>query len=131
MLDMRALPLDSEGLTEHHGYPCQEAGVITDQRAEEAFEYLRDTTDQIGAAKGELERAEILRKRVRKKWFLDAKGTSVAEREAIAEGVAEVEKADDRYVTAITAFESLRAKRDIETIALECWRTECANRRRA
>lgn len=104
--------------------------MITDKRAEEAFEYLRDTTDAIGAAKGELERAEILRKRTRKRVFLTAEG-SVAQREAVAENADEVESADERYVEAVTVFATLSAKRDIETIALDVWRTESANRRRA
>lgn len=104
--------------------------MISDKRAEGAFEYLRDTTDSIGAAKAELERSEILRKRIRRKHFLTS-GGSVAQREAIAETHEETESADERYVDAVAAFETLRAKRDIETIALDVWRTESANRRRA
>lgn len=104
--------------------------MISDVRAEAAFEYLRETTDMIGAAKGALERSEILRKRARKRLFLANSGT-IAEREALAESSSEVQKADDHYIEAITVYESLRAKRDIETIALEVWRTESANRRRA
>lgn len=104
--------------------------MITDQRAEQAFEYLRDSTDAIGAAKSELERAEILRKRARKRIFLVSEG-SVAHRDATAECDESVGEADERYVAAVSAYESLRAKRDIETIALDVWRTESANRRRA
>jgi len=104
--------------------------VISDARADEAFEYLRDTTDSIGAAKGELERSEILRKRVRKRCFLTSEGT-VAQREALAETDMTVESADERYVEAVTAYATLSAKRDIESIALDVWRTESANRRRA
>lgn len=104
--------------------------MITDRRAEEAFEFLRDSTERIGAARGAYERAEILRKRVRKRAFVGAEG-SVAHREAMAEINPEVEQADDQYVQAIIAFETLRAKRDIETIALDVWRTESANRRRS
>ncbi len=103
--------------------------MITDERAEEALEYLRDTVRQIGEAKSELERAEILRKRVRRKHFLAGEGT-VAVREAGAECNVETEQADDRYIAAVAAYETLRARRDIETIALDVWRTESANRRR-
>lgn len=105
--------------------------MITDMRADEAFEYLRDSTGKIGAAKAELERSEILRKRARKRWFLGAPEGGVASREAFAEIHADVLEADDRYIKAVETFESLRAKRDIETIALDVWRTESANRRRA
>lgn len=103
--------------------------MITDERAEQAFEYLHGTTEMIGEAKARLERSEILRKRMRKKHFLTGEGT-VAVREAQAEGREEVREADDEYIDAIAAYETLRAKRDIETIALDVWRTESANRRR-
>lgn len=104
--------------------------MITDARAEQAFEYLRDSTGTIGEAKAELERSEILRKRSRKRVFLGSTGT-VAERDALSECDEGVFSADDRYIAAIQAYETLRAKRDIETIALDVWRTEAANRRRA
>lgn len=105
--------------------------MITDQRADAAFEYLRDTTTAIGAAKAELERSEILRKRTRKRLFLGAPEGSIAVREAFAEVQDETSAADERYIEAVAAFETLRARRDVETIALEVWRTESANRRRA
>lgn len=104
--------------------------MITDERAEQAFEFLRDTVGKIGDAKAELERSEILRKRVRRKIFITADGT-VAMKEAVAECDEETRDADDRYIAAIAAYESLRARRDIEGIALDVWRTEAANRRRA
>lgn len=104
--------------------------MISDDRAEQAFEFLRDTVGKIGDAKAELERSEILRKRVRNKIFLSADGT-VAMRDATADCDLETQAADDRYISAIAAYESLRAKRDIEGIALDVWRTEAANRRRA
>lgn len=104
--------------------------MISDNRAEQAFEMLRDSVGDIGDAKAELERSEILRKRLRKKFFLVAEGT-VAVREAEAECQPEVAAADDRYIVAISAYETLRARRDIEGIALDVWRTEAANRRRA
>ncbi len=104
--------------------------MISDTRAEEALDYLQGTTEKIGAAKAELERSEILRKRVRRKHFLASDGT-VAVREAFAECHAESAEADDRYIDAVAAFETLRARRDVESIALDVWRTEAANRRRA
>lgn len=103
--------------------------MITDDRAQQAFDYLYDSTARIGESKAELERSEILRKRVRKRVFIESTGT-VAERDAHAEGHPDTHAADDRYIRAVQDFESLRAKRDIETIALDVWRTEQANRRR-
>lgn len=104
--------------------------MISDERAEQALEYLLSTTGKIGDAKAELERSEILRKRIRKRVFLASTGT-IAERDAHAECNEDVQLSDDRYIAAIAEYETLRAKRDIETIALDVWRTESANRRRA
>jgi hypothetical protein len=104
--------------------------LISDARADEALEYLTSTTGKIGDAKAELERSEILRKRIRKRVFLTSTGT-VAEREARADCEPEVRVADDRYIAAVGVYESLRARRDVESIALDVWRTEAANRRRA
>jgi hypothetical protein len=104
--------------------------MITDPRAEEAFEYLRDSTAAIGAAKAELVRSEILRKRTRKRIFLGVDGP-VAQREAVADIHADTLVADDRYIEAVAAFETLSARREVETMALDVWRTESANRRRA
>ncbi len=85
--------------------------MITDARAEEAFEYLRDTTAEIGQAKGELERAEILRKRTRKRLFLAAPDGPVAQREAFAEVHTDAVAADERYAKALVEFETIRASR--------------------
>lgn len=104
--------------------------MITDERAEEALEFLRDSTTAIGAAKAERERSEILCKRVRKRIFVMAEGSSVAQREAVTEIHDEVAKADERYIEAVAAFETLYAKREVEALAIEVWRTEAANRRR-
>lgn len=104
--------------------------MITDQRAEEAFEFLRDSVPAIGAAKGELERSDILRNRIRKRHFVTFEG-SVEMKKAQAENMPDTEAADERYVEAVSAYESLRARRDLESIALDVWRTESANRRRA
>ena len=104
--------------------------MITDERAEEAFTYLRDTVADIGMTKAELERSEILRKRARKRIFVGCEG-SVAMRDALAETHDDVAAADERYVKAVQEHETLRAHRDIETIALDVWRTESANRRKA
>lgn len=104
--------------------------MISDQRAEEAFERLRDSVAEVGRAKGELEKSKILAKRTRKKVFLTASG-SVAEREAVAESATEVESVDERYITAVVEFETITAMRELESTVLDVWRTECANRRRA
>jgi hypothetical protein len=104
--------------------------MITDERAQEAFHWLNDNTSAIGKARAELERSKILAKRVRQRLMLTVEGT-VAVREASADVAPDAEAADERYCDAVASFESLKAKQELETIALEVWRTECANRRRS
>ena len=101
---------------------------LTDTDCDEALEFLQDSCEAIAASKAELERSEILRKRMRRKWFLTFSG-SVAEREAQAENVAEVQDADDRYIAAVTAYEGLRAKRELRVIQVEVYRSQEASRR--
>ena len=103
--------------------------MITDERAEKALDFLMDTSVKIANLRGEFERSEILRKRVRKKVFLASTGT-VAERDALAESDPETHAADDAYIHAIKLYESLKAKREIESIALDVWRTEQASKRK-
>jgi hypothetical protein len=101
---------------------------LTDEDCDKALEFLQDSCEAIAASKAELERSEILRKRIRRKWFLTFSG-SVAEREAQADAVAEVQEADDRYIEAVTAYEALRAKRELRVIQTEVYRTQEASRR--
>ena len=104
--------------------------MITDQRAEEAFEWLNGHTKAIGAAKAELERAKIMQKRIRNRLYLSAEG-AVEKRKATADINTQAEEADERYCKAVEVYESLTATQSVETIALDVWRTESANRRRA
>lgn len=104
--------------------------MITEARAEQAFEWLNEHTTAIGNARAEQERSKILAKRVRQRLFLKHEGTVTA-REAAADIDPETEAVDERYCTAVASFETLKAKQELETIALDVWRTESANRRRA
>jgi hypothetical protein len=103
--------------------------MITDTRADQAFDWLNDNTGTIGRAKAEQERSKILAKRVRQRLMLKFDGT-IAAREAAAEIEPETEAADERYCLAIAEYETLKARQEVETIALDVWRTESANRRR-
>lgn len=101
---------------------------LSDTDCDEALEFLQDSCDAIAAAKSELERSEILRKRIRRKWFLTFNGNN-SEREAQVESVPEVQEADDRYIAAVAAYEALRAKRELRVIQTEVYRTQEASRR--
>lgn len=104
--------------------------MITEARAGKALDFLLDTAEEIGELKGALERAEILRKRARKTIFLTCEGSSVAQREALAETSQNALEADEQYTDAMVAYEKLKAKREIEQIVIDCWRTFEASRRR-
>ena len=102
---------------------------LSDEDCDEALEFLEQTCDAISAAKAELERSEILRKRVRQRAFLANEEGTIAERNAVAELEPEVKEADDRYIAAVAAYEALRAKRELRVIQTEVYRTQEASRR--
>ena len=103
---------------------------ITQDRMESAMEYLAETDEDYANEKAQVERYEILRKRVRARVFLTADGT-VAERQAKAEIAAEVEQADADYCKTIALYETLRAKRQRAEIVIDVFRTLEASRRKA
>lgn len=102
---------------------------LTDEDCDKALDFLQDSCEAIAASKSELERSKILRNRTRARIFLSAPEGSVANREAYAEIHEEVIAADDRYVEAVTAYESLSAKRELRVIQTEVYRTQEASRR--
>jgi hypothetical protein len=102
---------------------------IDEKRVEKAMHYLAETDLPYAEAKGALEYAEILRKRVRARVFLTEDGT-VAERQAEAEVHADSEAADDQYVQAIKAFEELKARRQRAELVIDIWRSLEATRRK-
>ena len=103
--------------------------IISESKLERALVYLAETDDQYAKERAELERAEILRKRIRARVFLASDGT-VAERQAMAEVHPDSEKADDIYVATIAAVETLKARRQRADIIIEVWRSLNANRRK-
>jgi hypothetical protein len=102
---------------------------LSNEDCDKALEFLQDSCEAIAASKGELERSKILRNRTRKRIFLTYEEGSVAHREALAEVHEDVLAADDRYVEAVTAYESLHAKRELRVIQTEVYRTQEASRR--
>jgi hypothetical protein len=106
------------------------SAIITPEKLESALEYLAGTDHDYALEKAQLERSEILRKRIRAKLFLTSDGT-VAERQAKAEVAAETEQVDDDYCKTVAAFEMLRAKRQRAEIVVDVWRSLEASRRKA
>lgn len=104
--------------------------MINENRAWEALQYLLKTADEIGDKKGALERTEIMRKRARKTIFLTCEGSSVAQREALAETSQNALEADEKYCAALVEYEKIKAKREVEQIVIDVFRTNEASRRR-
>lgn len=105
-------------------------GPVTQQRMEEALEYLSDTDEPCATLRADMERAEFRAKRTEHAVFKISDGT-VAERNAIAKTSADTEAAYEKYFTALQAHETMRNKRSTEVIVVETWRSLNANRRQA
>jgi hypothetical protein len=97
---------------------------------EAAMNFLAETDSQFASAKTNLERMDILRKRVRQRIFLTEEG-GVALREAKADTHEDVMAADDNYISAFAAYEKLKAQRQRAELVVDVFRTLEASRRRA
>jgi hypothetical protein len=102
--------------------------VITDDRAEAALEYLRDTAKQIGLARGALAYRDASLRRIKSLELLKAEG-SLGEREAQA-------YASDAYKEAIEAlenitaeYETIRALREAADLTIRVWQSQQASAR--
>lgn len=102
--------------------------IITEQQLENALLFLAESDHEYANEKAQLERSNILCKRVRSRIFLAATGT-VAERSARAEIEAETEQADDDYCKTIAKFETLKARRERAEIVVRVYQTLEATRR--
>lgn len=96
---------------------------------ENSLNFLAQTDEAYAEGKMELERSEILRKRVRSRIFMTGSGT-VAERQAQAECHQDAVEADSDYVLRVGAFETLKAKRQRAELVIEVFRTLEASRRK-
>lgn len=105
-------------------------GPITQQRMEEALEYLSSTDESCATLRADMERAEFRAKRTEQVIFKISDGT-VAERTADAKTSPDAEAAWEKYFTALQAHEAERNKRSTEVIVVETWRSLNANRRQA
>lgn len=103
-------------------------GPITQQRMEEALEYLSSTDESCAALRADMERAEFRAKRTEQAVFKISDGT-VAERTAIAKTSADTEAAYEKYFQALQDHEAMRNKRTTEAIVIDTWRSLNANRR--
>jgi hypothetical protein len=103
--------------------------VISDERAEEAMNYLSSTDITCAVLKADMERFEWKAKAQKQAIFKIAGGT-VADRTAIAETHDDVAAAMERYFAKLSEYGQMANRRATEVIVLDTWRTICANRRR-
>lgn len=101
---------------------------ITQDRMDEALDYLSGTDELCAALGADCERLEFKAKRTKAAVFKLSEG-SVAERNAIAETAGEVDAAYEDYFKALEKFNAVRNKRATETIVFEAWRSLNSNRR--
>ena len=104
------------------------SGPVTQQRMEQALEYLSDTDETCAALRADMERAEFRAKRTEQAVFKVSDGT-VAERTATAKTSPDTEAAYEQYFAALQRFDAMRNRRDTEAIVVETWRSLNANRR--
>lgn len=102
---------------------------ITQDRMEEALEYLLSTDELCAALGADVERLEFRAKRTKAAVFLHSPGTSATERSAKAESSDEVEAAHEPYLKALEKFNAMKNKRSTESIVFEAWRSLNSNRR--
>jgi hypothetical protein len=102
---------------------------ITQDRMDEALEYLLETDELCAALGADCERLEFKAKRTKAAIFNLTDGKSATDRESKAGVAPEVEKAYDEYFKALEKFNTVRNKRATETIVFEAWRSLNSNRR--
>lgn len=102
--------------------------MITEERLTLALQYLATTDRDLADLRAEVLRSEYLVKTQRHFAFLAADGNN-EERKASAETSGKVIEAQERHVSAVGNYEKLRAKRETESLIIDVWRSENANRR--
>ena len=102
--------------------------MISDQDAAAAAERLKDMAPEIGKAKADVERWGHRRKASFAFAKAAADGT-VADKEAAAYRETRFIEALEKELTAIAAFESLKAEASAHNATIQVWQTWCANNR--
>jgi hypothetical protein len=96
---------------------------ISDERTEAAVEYLRDTAERYGKARGHQAFCEKAVSRVKALEMIGKPG-SLGDREAAAYSSMPYLKALEELENAVAEAETIRAKRDAAELTIEVWRTQ-------
>lgn len=103
---------------------------ITQERMEEALDYLLETDVSCAAAKADMEREEFKAEAIKDAIFLRSSG-NVEERKALSKTHPEYAIAKNKHFDAIKTYESIRNRRSTEEIVWETWRSINSNSRQA
>jgi len=102
--------------------------MITEDRAEKAVEYLRDSAENYGAYRGRMAYCESNLRRVKSLLML-AKTGPMWEREAEAYAAEEYNQAMKDLSDATADYETMRALREAAAFTVEVWRSQNSTRR--
>lgn len=105
--------------------------MIEQRDAEKAVRYLRESAEELAAAKAELTRAELMLKSVKALAMKASGETSAAAQEREAYISFEWEQAVMEVMTATKAVETIKAKREAANALWDFYRTVAADERAA
>jgi hypothetical protein len=103
--------------------------MVTEERAEKAVDYLRDTAKQYGQMCGRMAYATSNLRRVKALQMIQAPPGSVADREAFAYASDAYKDAMEEEQNATADRETLRAMRDAAEFTFELWRSQNSARK--
>lgn len=104
--------------------------MITDERAEQANDFIRENADAIAKAKADRLYLEHFIKTKRSLLFLESGKKTVAEREHEAQSHEDYIKVLHGYRIACELEESLKWKMNSEAAIIDIWRTQQASSRK-
>lgn len=101
---------------------------ISEERTEAAVEFLRDTAERYGKARGYQAFCEGNLRRV-KALEMASKAGGVGEREALAYASTAYHAALEEVQNSVADYETLRAKREAAVLTIEVWRSQNSARK--
>ncbi len=102
--------------------------MITEERAEKAVEYLRDSATAYGQARGSMAYCEANLRRVKALEMMGKSG-SLGDREAAAYASDAYLKALGALESVTTEYETTRALREAAIYTIETWRSQNSTRK--
>jgi hypothetical protein len=103
--------------------------IVTDAQVAAALDYLRDSADAIGKARGRLVKSGHMIKHTEALLLLQSEQKSIESRKAEARCSERWLKAIDEEEAATIEFEKLKALREAASAKVDAWRSESANYR--